>query len=85
MDACFVSEQIAADRGECFILVLMDLTKAFDTVNHRILLQRLHDQFGAHEWIMSYLHNRCQQVIIDGSLSNGVVVLTLNVPQGSIL
>ena len=58
-----------------------------DTVNHRILLQRLHDQFGikglTHEWIRSYLHNRCQQVMIENSLSNEVV-LTLNVPQGSI-
>ena len=80
---------MAADRGECSILLLLDLSAAFNTVNHRILLQRLHDQFGikghAHEWIMSYLmHNRCQQVMIESSLSNEVV-LTLNVPQGSIL
>ena len=79
---------MAADRGECSILVLLDLSAAFDTVNHRILLQRLHDQFEikghAHKWIMSYLQNRCQQVMIENSLSTEVV-LTLNFPQGSIL
>ena len=79
---------MAADRDECSILVLLDLSAAFDTVNHRILLQRLHDQFGikghAHKWIRSYLQNRCQQVMIENSLSTEVV-LALNVPQGSIL
>ena len=79
---------MAADRGECSILVLLDLSAAFDTVNHRILLQRLHDQFGikghAHKWKMSYLQNRCRQVMIENSLLTEVV-LTLNVPQGSIL
>ena len=79
---------MAADRGECSILVLLDLSAAFNTANHRILLQILHDQFGikghAHKWIMSYLQNRCQHVMIENSLSTEVV-LTLNVPQGSIL
>ena len=79
---------MAADRGECSILVLLDLSAAFDTVNHKILLQRLHDQFGiegqAHKWITSYLHNRCQRVMTDNLLSSEAF-LSLNVPQGSIL
>ena len=79
---------MAADRGEFSILVLLDLLAAFNTVNHQILLKRLHDQFGivdmAHKWIKSYLHNRCQKVMLEIFVSNEVQ-LTLNVPQGSIL
>ena len=79
---------MAADRGECSILVLLDLSAAFDTVNHQILLERLQNQFGivgkAHKWIKSYLHNRCQKVMVEHFVSNEVR-LTLNVPQGSIL
>ena len=79
---------MAADRGECSLLVLLDLSAAFDTVNHTILLSRLQNRFGicgtALEWMASYLHERKQQVVIDGIYSSEAT-LKLNVPQGSIL
>ena len=79
---------LAADRGECTLLVLLDLSAAFDTVNHDILITRLENRFGINNlaiaWIKSYLHHRTQQVLINKSLSNKTT-LKLNVPQGSIL
>ena len=54
------------------LLVLLDLSAAFDTVDHRILLDRLQFDFGisgsALNWIESYLSNRTQRIYIDGVL-----------------
>ena len=48
-------------------LVLLDLSAAFDTVNHEILLRRLETTFGitgtAFQWLSSYLGNRSQRVV----------------------
>ena len=67
------------------LIVLLDLSAAFDTVNHDILLERLDKDIGMRgvtlNWFRSYLSNRSQQVCIDGSLSNQRSV----VPQGSCL
>ena len=67
--------------------VFFDLRKAFDTVPHRPLLDKLHS-FGIDpnliSWICSYLTERKQHVIYDGVLSNGIPVLS-GVPQGSVL
>lgn len=53
---------IAADSGDCTVLVLLDLSAAFDTVDHAILLARLEHCVGiegaALEWFRSYLSNR---------------------------
>ena len=61
------------------LLVLLDLSAAFDTVDHRILLDRLQFDFGisgsALNWNESYLSNRTQRIYIDGVLS---VILILN-------
>ena len=52
----------AVDCGDVAALVLLDLSAAFDTVDHDILLQRLQVTFGvcddAHRWIQSYLSGR---------------------------
>ena len=68
------------------LMVLLDLSAAFDTVNHHILLDRLDKVTGMRgvtlEWFPSYLSDRCQQVCIDGSLSNQRH-LNCGVPQGS--
>lgn len=68
-------------------MVLLDLQKAFDTVDHDILLMKL-EAMGLHksavDWFDSYLHNRQQQVELGGTISNPAEI-TCGVPQGSIL
>jgi len=53
---------LATDLGECIILLLLDLTAAFDTVDHEILIARLEQWVGirgkALEWFRSYLTGR---------------------------
>ena len=77
---------LASDRKEATALVLLDLTAAFDTVDHQILLTRLNEFFGfsgkAYSMICSYLTNRSQQVTINSHLSTPSLVTT-GVPQGS--
>ena len=75
------------DKGQITGAVFLDLKKAFDTVNHEILLRKL-SYYGIREnelaWFRNYLSNREQTTIIDGVKSDGNAV-TLGVPQGSIL
>ena len=67
-------------------MALLDLSAAFDTVDHRILLQRLEAMFGvrdsALEWFKSYFSGRTMQVIIEGNTSEPTE-LDCSVPQGS--
>ena len=69
-------------------LVLLDLSAAFDTIDHTILLKRLQSNFGisgkALKWFASYLRNRSQQVKINGITSDSAE-LKFGVPQGSVL
>jgi len=78
----------AADRGDLSMLTLLDLSAAFDTVDHPILLRRLMTSHGVngvvHSWISSYLANRTQCVRYSGSRSTPLPVLC-GVPQGSVL
>jgi hypothetical protein len=77
----------AVDRGDVAALVLLDLSAAFDTVDHEILLQRMSTSFGIQDtairWFRSYLINRKQFVRLadTSSLSNVIS----GVPQGSVL
>ena len=70
------------------LLVLLDLSAAFDTVDHNVLLSRLHSKFGisgtALEWFRSYLNGRSQRVMVQGNLSQ-ILNLDFGVPQGSCL
>ena len=78
----------AIDNNCCVILLLLDLSAAFDTVDHRILLDRLSQRFGivdnALEWFRSYLYDRHQIVKVNGSQSSRRE-LRCGVPQGSVL
>ena len=66
--------------------VLLDLSAAFDTVSHDVLLDRLHNDVGlrgnAFNWFYSYRSQRSQIVSIHGTLSN-YFDLDCGVPQGS--
>ena len=79
---------LSIDDGECAILVLLDLSAAFDTVNHSILLTRLEKWVGvqgtALELLRSYLTNRTFSVV-SGENSSPSAPLTCGVPQGSVL
>ncbi|XP_061472028.1 group II intron-encoded protein LtrA-like [Rhineura floridana] len=77
----------ALDRGECTFLVLLDLSAAFDTVDHVILLDRL-KRFGMGgtvlQWFHSFLSGRYQRVALEDEVLDPWP-LTCGVPQGSIL
>uniref|UniRef100_A0A669CQX3 Reverse transcriptase domain-containing protein n=1 Tax=Oreochromis niloticus TaxID=8128 RepID=A0A669CQX3_ORENI len=79
---------MAADSGECTVLVMLDLTSAFDTVDHSIMINRLKDLFGITgvvlKWFMSYLSERSFTVCMNHVLSE-TSVLPSGVPQGSVL
>ena len=69
----------AIDNNRSVILLLLDLSAAFDTVDHSILLSRLQNRFGirniALKWFHSYLHSRKQFVSVDGIESSKGSVL----------
>ena len=79
---------MTVDRGDCAILVLLDLSAAFDTVDHAILLERLEHEVGLKgpvlNWFRSYLSDRTFQVQLGHSTSS-IAPLPCGVPQGSIL
>uniref|UniRef100_A0A1B6KMS7 Reverse transcriptase domain-containing protein n=1 Tax=Graphocephala atropunctata TaxID=36148 RepID=A0A1B6KMS7_9HEMI len=86
----------AIDRGEKVIGIFMDLSKAFDSVNHSQLLLKLQElgvKNNALSWFESYLYNRKQFVQINHITENNYVVkfqsnletINVGVPQGSIL
>ena len=78
----------AIDQGQVAALVLLDLSAAFDTVDHEVLLNILQQRFGvtgsALDWMTSYLHNR-SQIIQLGSTKSSSHNLHCGVPQGSVL
>ena len=67
---------------------MLDLSAAFDTIDHGILLSRLNSLYGisgdALDWFKSYLSNREQRVIIGDTVSE-CKDLNFGVPQGSVL
>ena len=79
---------LALDKKEMAVLLLLDLSAAFDTISHDLLLKRLDARFGirlhALNWIRSYLTNRTQYVTVN-NFSSDQHKLRTGVPQGSVL
>ena len=77
----------ALNNDDCVVGIFLDLSKAFDTVNHDILLDKL-CHYGvrdnALDWFSSYLSGRRQFVTYNG-VSSSTKTITCGVPQGSIL
>jgi len=79
---------LAVDKGDLAALTLLDLSAAFDTVDHSILLHRLETSYGIDgsvlQWFRSYLQDRKQSVRCGSTTSAGRIVLS-GIPQGSVL
>ena len=81
------------DQDKVTCLILLNLSAAFDTIDHELLLNYLNYRYGvtgqALEWIHSYLTGRTPSVVIGDPLSGGAksekVQLAQGVPQGSVL
>ena len=84
-----ITEKIkeSIDKGKYGCGIFIDLRKAFDTVNHEILLFKM-EHYGIRgstlQWFKSYLHERKQYVYINGECSE-LKPISCGVPQGSVL
>ena len=78
----------ALNDNEIAVAVFIDLRKAFDVIDHKILLSKL-SKYGIKntnlDWFASYLRNRKQFVMVNGSLSDFWSEFNISVAQGSIL
>ena len=77
----------ALDKGELAIGVFLDFSKAFDTVDHDILIDKL-EYYGikgvSNDWFKNYLSNR-KQFVTYNSIKSDALSIKCGVPQGSIL
>ena len=78
----------AVDSKKCVLLCLLDLSAAFDTVDHNVLMSVFQNDLGitgsSIEWLRSYFSNRFQSVCVDG-VSSASTALYFSLPQGSVL
>ena len=76
------------DQKKVCLISLLDLSAAFDTIDHSVLITRLNRTFGitgtALDWFTSYLQGRSQRVKVQNTCSPEAV-LKFGVPQGSVL
>ena len=77
---------LSLDKRQCVFLVLLDLSAAFDTIDHDVFLARLSEEYGitgeVREWMKSYLTERHQVISINSSTSDKIL-LDFGFPQGS--
>ena len=66
------------EKGRVTALTLIDLSAAFDTIDHLTLINRLSSWYGIYgtalDWFRSYLSDRCQQVKIQDYISDAVYI-----------
>ena len=79
---------LANDRQEEVVLLLLDFSAAYDTVEHSIMLKRLASRYGFSDtvlkWFSSYLFNRTHSVKVQDALS-ALHNKTCGIPQGSVM
>ena len=80
--------RLAAGDGKCTMLLALDISAAFDSLNHDVLCSRLESTFGLSgavlTWFKSFLSNRSQYVAIE-DMRSSTKNLSSGVPQGSVL
>lgn len=72
------------DKNMISLLVLLDLSKAFDSISHEMLLETLHMYNLKSQWFTNYLTNRFQKTKI-GEIFSNITNINYGVPQGSVL
>ena len=76
------------DKDKISVLLLLDLSAAFDTIDHQIFLSCLETAFGIHsiavQWFRSYLLDRNKCIVVNCSASSSSPLM-FGVPQGSVL
>ena len=79
---------IAADGKEATVIMLLDLSAAFDTVDHDLLLNILEKEIGLRgnvlKWFQSFLKGRSQRIRLGKTTSESITIM-FGVPQGSVL
>jgi hypothetical protein len=79
---------IATDERKATVVMLLDLSAAFDTVDHGLLLKILKKEIGlrgtAYRWFESFLTGRSQRIRL-GSVTSDEILIKFGVPQGSVL
>ena len=76
---------MSIDQGKPIILVLLDLSAAFDTVDHNVLFSRLKDMFGMSDKVFESFRSYVEQTPRVHGILSDIQFLLSGVPQGSVL